>query len=83
MELQFDKATAAWAKDRVWHPSQQLQRLPRGKLWMTITVVDSRELVGWVLSFGSGARVIGPDSLRTAVKREATNQLPASAAWRT
>ena len=27
VELEFDKPTAAWAKDRVWHPSQQRQRL--------------------------------------------------------
>jgi predicted DNA-binding transcriptional regulator YafY len=36
-----------------------------------MTVADSRELVGWVLSFGSGVRVLRPESLREAVKREA------------
>ncbi|MBX3300710.1 MAG: WYL domain-containing transcriptional regulator [Nitrospira sp.] len=71
VELQFDKATAAWVKDRVWHPSQQLQRLPGGKLRMTLTVADSRELVGWVLSFGSGVQVINPETLRHAVQQEA------------
>jgi len=71
VELIFEKATAAWAKDRTWHPSQQLARLPGGKLRMTITVADSRELVGWILSFGSGVRVVRPDSLRMAVKEEA------------
>lgn len=71
VELIFEKGTAAWAKDRVWHPSQQLTRLPGGKLRMTFTVADSRELVGWVLSFGSGVRVVRPESLRAAVKEEA------------
>ena len=71
VELEFDKATAAWAKDRVWHPSQQLTRLPGGKLRMTLTVADSRELVGWILSFGSGVRVVKPDRLRAAVEAEA------------
>ena len=71
VELIFEKATAAWAKDRVWHPSQQLTRLPGGKMRITCTVADSRELVGWVLSFGSGVRVVRPESLRTAVKQEA------------
>jgi predicted DNA-binding transcriptional regulator YafY len=37
---------------------------------MSLTVADSRELVGWVLSFGSGVRVIRPESLRTAVESE-------------
>lgn len=71
VELIFEKETAAWVKDRVWHASQQLTRLPRGKMRMTVTVADSRELVGWVLSFGSGVLVLRPESLRTAVKQEA------------
>ncbi|WHZ25399.1 MAG: Transcriptional regulator, YafY family [Nitrospira sp.] len=71
VELEFDKPTAAWAKHRVWHSSQELKRLPGGKLRMTLSVADSRELVGWVLSFGSGVRVARPESLRTTVKQEA------------
>ncbi len=71
VELDLDKPTAAWAKDRVWHPSQQLKRLPGGRMRMTLAIADSRELVGWILSFGSGVRVVRPDSLREAVKQEA------------
>jgi predicted DNA-binding transcriptional regulator YafY len=75
VELLFDKATAAWAKDRVWLPSQRLKRLPGGKLRMSLTVAESRELVGWILSFGGGVRVVSPDSLRAAVVEEAGNIL--------
>ncbi|HWV46392.1 MAG TPA: WYL domain-containing protein [Nitrospira sp.] len=71
VELEFDKATAAWAKDRVWHPSQELKRLQGGKLRITLSVADSRELVGWILSFGGGVKVLRPDALRRAVKEEA------------
>ena len=71
VELEFDKPTAAWVKDRVWHPSQQLKRLSKGRMQMTLSVADSREVVGWVLSFGSGVRVVRPDSLRIAVEKEA------------
>lgn len=71
VEVEFDKSTTAWVKDRVWHSSQQLRRLPGGKLRMTLTVADSRELVGWVLSFGSGVTVIRPESLRGVVMEEA------------
>ena len=71
VELEFDKPTAAWVKDRVWHPSQQFTHLPRGGMQMMLSVADTRELVGWVLSFGSGVRVVQPDSLRTAVEEEA------------
>lgn len=75
VELLFDKMTAAWVKDRVWHASQQTKKLKDGRLRMTLTVADTRELVGWVLSFGSGVRVVQPDSLRTVVKQEATRIL--------
>jgi hypothetical protein len=32
--------------------------LKSGELTMALTVADNRELVGWILSFGSGVRVI-------------------------
>lgn len=46
-------------------------RLPGGKLRMTLAVADSRELIGWVLSFGSGVKVIRPETLRKNVVEEA------------
>jgi predicted DNA-binding transcriptional regulator YafY len=75
VELLLDKMTAAWAKDRIWHASQQTKKLKDGRLRMTLTVADTRELVGWVLSFGSGVRVVQPDSLRVAVEEEAKSIL--------
>lgn len=71
VEVDFDRATAAWAKDRVWHNTQSLTRLRGGGLRMTLSVADSRELVGWILSFGGGVTVRQPDSLRQAVVDEA------------
>lgn len=70
VELVFDKATAAWAKDRLWHPSQQVTPLRGGRLRMTLQVADTRELVGWILSFGRGVRVVRPDLLRGKVQEE-------------
>ena len=71
VELLFDKPTAAWAKDRVWHPSQKIETLPGGRMRMTLAVADTRELLGWILSFGAGVDVVRPDGLKTAVRREA------------
>ena len=75
VELEFDKPTAAWAKDRLWHPSQQIRRLPRGRMRMTLSIAHSRELIGWILSFGSGVRVVRPEPLRAEVQQEATKIL--------
>jgi predicted DNA-binding transcriptional regulator YafY len=71
VELLFTKPTAAWVKDRIWHPSQQIATLKDGRLRMTLQVADTRELVGWILSFGSGVRVIKPETLREKVREEA------------
>ena len=38
---------------------------------MTLTVANNRELIGWILSFGNGVRVIQPATLRQAVRQEA------------
>lgn len=71
VELLFDKRRAAWVKDRLWHPSQHLTRLKDGRLRMSLRVADTPELVGWVLSFGSGVQVVKPLELRQKVREEA------------
>ncbi len=71
VELRFDKSTAAWVKDRIWHPTQTVTPLKNGELNMTLTVANNRELIGWILSFGNGIRVIQPASLGEAVRQEA------------
>jgi predicted DNA-binding transcriptional regulator YafY len=71
VELEFDRATAAWVKDRVWHDTQASKRVKSGGLRMTLSVADTRELVGWVLSFGSGVKVLRPESLAAKVAEEA------------
>ncbi|MGH7302193.1 MAG: helix-turn-helix transcriptional regulator [Candidatus Rokuibacteriota bacterium] len=70
VELAFDRATAAWARDRIWHSSQHLVPTREG-LRMTLRVADTRELTGWILSFGRGVRVIRPAALRDRVRQEA------------
>lgn len=71
VELLFDRATSAWARDRVWHPSQQLTQRKDGRLRMTLRVADSRELIGWILSFGRGVTVVRPLALRGRIREEA------------
>jgi len=71
VEFLFDRQTAAWVKDREWHPSQQLKTLKDGRLKMVLRVADTRELLGWILSFGSGVRVLRPEALTEKVREEA------------
>lgn len=50
---------------------QSLERLRGGRLRMTLRVADTRELVGWILSFSRGARVVRPAALRGQVREGA------------
>src|SRR2546428_11261375 len=78
VELLFSKTAAAWVKDKLWHPSQETTLLKDGRLKMALKVADTDELTGWVLSFGSQVRVIGPESLRSKVSDEAKRILQAT-----
>ena len=71
VELLFDRPTTPWVKDRQWHPSQVLTPEKQGRLKITLQVADTPELVGWILSFGAGVRVLRPDSLREKVEEQA------------
>ncbi len=71
VELQFDRSTAAWVRDQIWHSSQQLTALKAGRLKLAIEVGDTRELLGWILHFGAGVQVIKPESLKEKVREEA------------
>jgi len=72
VEPHFDRATSAWAKDRIWHPSQKASTEEGGCLTLVLQVADTPELLGWILSFGSGIRVVRPDSLRSRLFAAAT-----------
>ncbi|HLN88013.1 MAG TPA: WYL domain-containing protein [Candidatus Limnocylindrales bacterium] len=71
VELLFSKKAAAWVKDKSWHPSQETKLFKNGRLKMVLKVADNDELVGWILSFGSQVKVVGPDELRRKIREEA------------
>jgi len=67
VELLFDRKTTAWARDRIWHPSQVAVIGKDGCLNLVLHVADTPELAGWILSFGPGVRVIRPETLREKI----------------
>ena len=63
VRLRFASALADRLKERTWHPSQQFRDRPDGATDMTLSVSDDYALRSWILSFGSGVRVLGPAPL--------------------
>ncbi len=70
VRIRFDARWSTYVEEYRWHPSQKLEPLPDGTLELRMEVGDTNELRSWVLSFGSGAEVIEPESLREKVRRE-------------
>jgi len=62
--IDFTAAEAPYIREREWHPSQQIEELPGGRLRLTLNVVIDWGLQAWVLGFGPAARVVRPPKLR-------------------
>jgi proteasome accessory factor B len=67
VRIRFDRRWATYVEEHTWHPSQSLRRGTGGSLELTMEVGGTAELLAWILSFGSGAEVLEPESLRAQV----------------
>lgn len=65
VRLRFAPALAERVKERTWHPSQQFRDKTDGSVELALQVSDDYALRSWILSFGSGVRVLAPASLAT------------------
>lgn len=54
-------------EETIWHPSQMLERQGDGSVVMTLRVVDTDELRGWILSWGEQIEVLEPEGLRQGI----------------
>ncbi len=63
---------AYFVKERSWHPTQKLQSQKDGSVILTMQCGGLDELTAWVLSFGPGAKVLGPQSLIDQVSSQVT-----------
>jgi len=70
VRLRFEGGARSYVEERTWHPSQELVRLPDGRLELAMQVGGGSELRSWILSFGPEAEVLEPASLRAEVVRE-------------
>jgi predicted DNA-binding transcriptional regulator YafY len=70
VRIRFDRSWAMHVEEHSWHPSQELERNRDGSVDLLMEVGGTTELRNWVLSFGAGAEVLEPESLRTEVTRE-------------
>jgi predicted DNA-binding transcriptional regulator YafY len=67
VRVAFSPTVRTIVRERRWHDTQSLRRLPDGWMELTMQVAVTAELVSWVLSFGRDARVLGPEALRDQI----------------
>lgn len=69
VSLEFSPSSGRFVRERRWHPSQQVEELPGGKVRLRMLVPLSVELTQWILSYGEEVRVLEPRDLRKEVGR--------------
>jgi len=70
VRLHFFEPAARYVRERTWHPSQHIDEQPDGSLILTLSLSHLLEVKRWVLSWGSGCRVLEPEELRSEVAAE-------------
>lgn len=68
VRIRFTTEWASYVVEREWHRSQSTKELPDGGLELVMEVGATHELANWILSFGGGAEVLEPASLRMEIQ---------------
>ena len=75
VRIRFSAKAAGYVKEKIWHPSQTLSSETNGDLVFTAEVAGIEEIKRWVMTWGSAARVVEPESLRREIAKEARGML--------
>jgi predicted DNA-binding transcriptional regulator YafY len=66
--LRFGSEAGQWVSEEYWHPSQEAEELPDGRVLFKLRIAAiTPEFVNWVLYYGSRVEVLEPDELRERV----------------
>lgn len=67
LKLRFDSEAGSHLYETPLSADQRITQLPDGRLQVTATVTDSKQLLWWLLGFGDSVEVVSPKSLRVEV----------------
>ena len=62
--LRFESDVAPYILERVWHPEQDIKRLPKGRVELTFSCSDSPEVRGWIAQWRASVEVLEPKEVR-------------------
>ncbi len=64
VRVRFAAPVAHLIRERIWHPSQQLDEAEKGGVILSMTVSGRTELLAWLYSYLPHVEVLAPDDLR-------------------
>jgi predicted DNA-binding transcriptional regulator YafY len=71
VRLWFSPDAAGYIKEKIWHDTQQIVSQKDGSIVFEAEVAGTEEIKFWVMSWGSKAEVLEPQSLREEIRVEA------------
>lgn len=70
VELHFEANTGHRVMEEEWHPSQEAEILPDGRVKFTFKATITQELIAWLLYYGSRVEVFRPEWLQETIREE-------------
>ena len=71
VKIWFSSDVAGYIRERIWHESQRIHPQDDGSIIFEAEVAGTDEIKYWIMSWGSKAVVLSPDSLREEIQVEA------------
>jgi predicted DNA-binding transcriptional regulator YafY len=75
VRVRFAAEVAGYISEKIWHKTQKIQPQKDGSLIFEARVAGTDEIKFWVMSWGSKAQVLSPESLRNEIISEAEDTL--------
>jgi len=71
IQVWFHPDVAGYIKEKIWHGSQKIHQQDDGSIIFEAEVAGTDEIRFWIMTWGSKAEVLEPESLREEIKGEA------------
>ena len=75
VSVRFSASQAPYIKQRIWHPSQEIEETDDGRIILSFEAGGFYEIKSWILSHGASAEVLAPATLRKAIVEEIEKNL--------
>jgi predicted DNA-binding transcriptional regulator YafY len=75
VKVWFSADVAGYIKEKTWHKSQRIETLEDGSILFEAEVAGTDEIKFWIMSWGSNAEVVEPESLREEIQAELETML--------